>query len=133
MRYLLDTNIVSRALRGDVRVRRGIARRARRGIAVSAVTVAELAYGSLKHPDPVHHREAWQAFVGAFEVLPFDERAGHEHARIRFHLRQAPIGERDLLMAAIALPRRLVIVTNNVREFRRVPGLAVEDWTQAET
>jgi tRNA(fMet)-specific endonuclease VapC len=88
-----------------------------------------LTYGSLKHPDPNRHLQVWKAFAQAFEVLPFDEVAGHEHARIRFRLRHSPIGERDLLIAAIALPRKLTVVTHNRREFKRVPGLTVEDWT----
>jgi tRNA(fMet)-specific endonuclease VapC len=129
VRFLLDTNVVSHAIRGDARVRRRIGRHAQHGIAVSAVTVAELTYGSLKHPQPERHRLAWQAFVALCEVLPFDEEAAREHARVRYALRSSPIGERDLFIAAIALPRKLVVVTHNVREFRRVPGLRVEDWS----
>lgn len=129
MRYLLDTNVVSQAIRGHAQVRRRIERHAERGIAVSAVTIAELEYGSLKHPQPERHRLAWEAFVAVFEVLPFDEDTARAHARIRYALRSSPIGERDLLIAAIALPRTLIVVTHNVREFRRVPGLRVEDWS----
>ncbi len=130
-RYLLDTNVVSYALLGDHRVRGRIDSHAKRGIVVSAVTIAELAYGSLKHPHPDRHRQAWEAFVAMFEVLTFDEGAARAHARARYALRTAPIGERDLLIAAIALPRKLIVVTHNVREFRRVPGLRVEDWSLA--
>lgn len=98
---------------------------------VSAVTVAELEYGSRKHQQPERHRLAWQSFVSLFEVLPFDEEAARAHARVRYALRSSPIGERDLIITAIALPRSLVVVTHNVREFRRVPGLRVEDWSVA--
>lgn len=131
VRYLLDTNVVSSALRGHPQVRRRINRHTGRGIVVSAVTIAELAYGTFKHPDPERHRRAWEAFVAVFEVLAFDENAARAHARVRYALRSAPIGERDLLIAAIALPRGLVVVTHNVREFRRVPELRVEDWSAA--
>jgi len=127
--HLLDTNVVSHALRGDLHVRRRIDRHARGGIVVSAITVAELAYGTLKHPDPERHRRAWEAFAAMFEVVPFDEHGAREHARIRWALRATPIGERDLLIAAIAVVRKLIVVTNNLREFRRVPGLRVEDWS----
>jgi tRNA(fMet)-specific endonuclease VapC len=98
---------------------------------VSAITVAELAYGTLKHPDPPRHRRAWEAFVTPFEVLASDEAAARAHARVRCALRATPIGERDLLVAAIALPRGLVVVTHKLREFRRVPGLHVEDRSAA--
>src|SRR5437899_2848405 len=67
-----------------------------------------------------------------FEVLSFEEEAARTHAEVRYALRSAPIGERDLLMAAIALPRSLILVTHNVREFRRVPGLRVEDWVRGD-
>ncbi len=131
MRYLLDANVVSYALRADRHVRSRIDRHANRGIVVSVVTIAALAYGSLKHADPDAHRKAWEAFVTVFEVLAFDEEAARTHAEVRYALRSAPIGERDLLIAAIALPRSLILVTHNVREFRRVPGLRVEDWVRA--
>ena len=129
MAHLLDTNVVSQALRGDAHVRRRIDLHARQGIVISAITIAELAYGTLKHPHPERHRRAWEAFVAMFEVVPFDEHGAREHARIRWALRATPIGERDLLIAAVALARRLVVVTGNLREFRRVPGLRVEDWS----
>jgi len=132
VRYLLDANVVSYALRADRHVRSRIDRHANRGIVVSVVTIAALAYGSLKHADPDAHRsKAWEAFVTVFEVLAFDEEAARTHAEVRYALRSAPIGERDLLIAAIALPRSLILVTHNVREFRRVPGLRVEDWVRA--
>jgi len=73
VRYLLDTNVVSYALRADRHVRSRIDRHANRGIVVSVVTIAELAYGSLKHADPDAHRKAWEVFVTVFEVLAFDE------------------------------------------------------------
>jgi tRNA(fMet)-specific endonuclease VapC len=112
-------------------IRSRIDRHANRGIVVSVVTIAELACGSLKHANPEVHRRAWETFVAAFEVVTFDEAAARTHAEVRYALRSAPIGERDLLIAAIALPRKLVVVTHNLREFRRVPRLRVEDWVGA--
>jgi len=60
----------------------------------------------------------------------FDRAAAGEHARLRYLLRYAPIGERDLLVAAIASANGLGVVTNNLAEFARVPGLTVEDWSK---
>jgi tRNA(fMet)-specific endonuclease VapC len=70
------------------------------------------------------------AFLKPFEVLPFAGEAAEEYAEIRLQLERVgrPIGERDLLIAATAKSRRLTVVTHNVREFARVPGLNVEDW-----
>lgn len=69
-------------------------------------------------------------FLKPFEILPFASEAAEEYAPIRAQLEKAdlPIGERDLLIAAIAKFRRLTVVTHNVREFSRVDGLKVEDW-----
>ena len=63
-------------------------------------------------------------------MLPFDEPAAVEHARLRLTLRQTPIGERDLMIAAIALAHRLDVATINTTEFKRVPKLKVVDWTR---
>ena len=128
MRYLLDTNHVVYAVRGDGAVRRRLEFAYAAGIAVSTVTLAELEYGSLCSAQPERHRARWQRFLEPFPALPFDEPAALEHAALRQFLRHAPIGERDLLIAAIARVRRLTVVTHNVGEFARVPELAVEDW-----
>jgi len=65
-----------------------------------------------------------------FEVLPFDHAAAEAYARVRFALERTgrPIGERDLLIASIGVARRLTVVTHNVSEFARVPGLGIVDW-----
>jgi tRNA(fMet)-specific endonuclease VapC len=99
-------------------------------VAVSSIAIAELWFGAEKSPDPPRKREAWSKFLEPYSVLPFDRAAALEHARLRHLLRHAPIGERDLLVAAIATANELKVVTNNLREFQRVPGLAVEDWSR---
>ena len=72
----------------------------------------------------------WRAFVEPFEIVAFDRPAAESHGRLRFAMRSQPIGERDLLIAATALAHDLTVVTHNAREFRRVPGLAVEEWLE---
>ena len=130
MRYLLDTSAVIHAIR-----RRPLSARERLDAAgptqvgVSAVTVAELWYGAEKSTEPARRRALFETFLGPFEILPFDEAAGKEHGRLRHRLRRTPIGERDLLIAAIARSRRLTVVTANLGEFERVPGLDVVDWS----
>lgn len=127
-RYLLDTNHVVYAIRGDGAVRRRIEQAYAAGIAVSAVTIAELEYGSLGNEQPERHRARWRRCIEPFPLLPFDHLAAIEHAALRRLLRHDPISERDLLIAAIARARSLTVVTHNRREFARVPELAVEDW-----
>ena len=70
------------------------------------------------------------AFLEPFEILPFTTEAAGDYADIRLQLEKSgrPIGERDLLIAATAKSRRLIVVTHNVREFGRVSGLELEDW-----
>ncbi len=125
---LLDTNIISLALRGDATIQRHLARTDRRRLAISAITWAELEYGSRRAADPDRNRTAWQRFLRGVPVLSFTRNEAVEHARLRDSLRDQPIGERDLLIAAIAVTTGFTVVTRNVREFRRVKGLKVEDW-----
>jgi tRNA(fMet)-specific endonuclease VapC len=71
-----------------------------------------------------------RAFCGRFASLPFDDDAADEYGKLRAHLASSGqmIGPNDLMIASIALARGLILVTHNVREFARVPGLVVEDW-----
>lgn len=97
---------------------------------MSTVTLAELWFGARKSSRPLRTRTSVDAFLRPFEVLVFDRQSADAYAEIRFDLERAgrPIGERDLLIAAIARPRGLTVVTHNLGEFRRVRGLRVEDW-----
>ena len=99
-------------------------------IGISAITLAELEYGVAKSAQPKKNREALEAFISALEVAPFDRHATEAYGKIKATLekRGRPIGAMDLLIAAHALSLGLRLVTNNEREFRRVPGLRVENW-----
>jgi tRNA(fMet)-specific endonuclease VapC len=129
--WLLDTNILIFAARDRPRaVRVRLQAASPDDLAVSSIAIAELWYGAEKSDDPPRKREAWRRFLEPYSVLTFDRAAAEEHARLRFLLRHAPIGERDLLVAAIASANQLAVVTHNLAEFRRVPGLEVEDWSR---
>ncbi len=128
IRWLLDTNIISKAIRNEGAARERLMAHQRQRLAVSSVSIAELEYGALKAPEPERYRTRWRTFIAGLAVLDFDHDAAVAHARLRLATRHAPIGERDLLIAAIAATRRLVVVTNN-REFLRVPDVPVEDWS----
>ena len=130
-RYLLDTNIVIFALRRADGPLRAHLRAESDRLAVSAITVSELAYGAQKSADPTANRRAVEQFLALARVLPFDAPAAQHAGEIRAQLAMAgtPIGGYDVLLAGHARSAGLAMITNNRREFDRVPGLEVDDWT----
>lgn len=134
MTWLLDTNALIHAQRGrPAAVRAHLQARSPEEVAVSAISIAELWYGAAKHADPAGKRELWNQFLDPYAVYAFDRTAAEIHGDLRFQLRHNPIGDRDLLIAAIALANDLTLVTSNMREFGRVSALRVEDWTITPT
>jgi tRNA(fMet)-specific endonuclease VapC len=129
MKYLLDTDTVSFALRGHGEVGAGIRARKPSDLAVSAITVAELRYGADRKGSRKLHALI-DTFMGAVDVVSFDQLAAVDFGRIGSILaeRGTPIGEFDVLIAAHAVALRCTLVTNNVRHFSKVPGLSVENW-----
>jgi tRNA(fMet)-specific endonuclease VapC len=99
-------------------------------VAVSSVTVAELQYGAYKSSRPERNQEALAEFLLPLEVVPFDESAATHYGEIRTYLERKGniIGAMDLLIAAHARSLSLTLVTNNIQEFQRVPGLGAENW-----
>jgi tRNA(fMet)-specific endonuclease VapC len=128
--YLLDTNTCIYAIKRRPEVVNRLQSGSPDDFGVSAITVAELRFGATKSSRPKQTRESVDAFLKPFEILPFGDEAANEYAEIRLALERAgrPIGERDLLIAATAKARGITVVTHNLREFSRVPGLSVEDW-----
>jgi tRNA(fMet)-specific endonuclease VapC len=104
------------------------------GVAISAITLAELEFGAARSSEPQRAWAALERFAAPFEVLPFGASATRAYGRLRAYLQQrgTPIGPMDLLIAAHAVSLGLTLVTNNLREFSRVPGLHAEDWTEAQ-
>lgn len=99
-------------------------------IGISSVTAAELAYGASKSRYTSKNRHALEKFVAPLEVAAFDLAAAWSYGRIRGQLeaKGTPIGSMDMLIAAHALSLGVRLVSNNLREFRRVPGLRLENW-----
>jgi tRNA(fMet)-specific endonuclease VapC len=99
-------------------------------VGISAITVAELEYGVEKSAQTDKNRDALAEFLAPFEIMPFDERASLEYGRIRAHLERKGtlIGSMDMLIAAHAQSLGVTLVTNNAKEFKRVPHLQVENW-----
>lgn len=100
-------------------------------VAVSSISVAELQYGVSKSSRPDQNRIALAEFLLPLEVVAFDESAAGHYGGIRNHLEKSGniIGSMDLLIAAHARSLSLTLITNNLREFQRVPGLRAESWT----
>ena len=130
MRYLLDTNTCIYAIKRRESVPGRLRELAPDDVAITTVTLAELWFGARKSSRSQQTRARVDAFLRPFSVLPFDRDAAAAYAEIRLVLEQraGPIGERGLLIASIARSRRLKVVTHDVGEFSRVPGLSVEDW-----
>ena len=130
MTYLLDTNICIYALKNrPPEVLERLQSVGRGAVALSVITVLELRQGAEKSQQVVANHSRLDLFLAPMKILPFDEEAALAGARIRAHLerRGTPIGDLDSLIAAQALARDLILVTNNLREFERVPGLQTEN------
>jgi tRNA(fMet)-specific endonuclease VapC len=131
MKRLLDTNICVYLINRDPpQVLARLQTLPSRDIVLSSLTVAELAWGVAKSRSE-RNREALAAFIASFQVIVFDLDAAFIYGDVRadLHRRGTPIGPIDMLIAAHALALDVTLVTNNEREFKRVPGLRVENWT----
>ncbi len=130
LRYLLDTNIVIYVLkRRPLEVLDTFNRHAAR-MAISAVTLAELMHGAEKSSRVEDNLRVVEDFTSRLEVLPYGARAAQHYGQIRADLERLGqgIGVNDLHIAAQARSEGLTLVTNNLGEFARVPGLMVENW-----
>ncbi len=131
MDYLLDTNICIYLIKQKppavIERFRAVSPGA---IGISALSMAELAYGAAKSQQPVRNAQALELFLLPLIIVEFDAQAAAIAGEIRaeLELRGTPIGAYDVLIAAHALALNLTLVTNNQREFARVPGLTIENW-----
>ena len=131
MRYLLDTNICIYIIKKQpVDVFNRLRKCAVGDVAISSITVAELEYGAAKSNRPEQNRNALIAFLSPLEILSFDDQAALHYGDIRSCLEKTGkiIGSMDMLIAAHARSIPLILVTNNMDEFIRVPDLRVENW-----
>ena len=130
MRYCLDTNIVSDIVRNP---RAPAARQLRRvgqsDVCISIIVASELRFGILRGGPPETAQKIVQT-LRQLAIMPFESPADHHYADLRFTLETAGnlIGANDLLIAAHALALGCTLVTDNEREFARVPGLVIENW-----
>lgn len=131
LRYLLDTNICIYAIkRKPVAVRRAL--NVHRGqVAISTITLMELLYGAEKSSSPRRNFEVIEGFAARLSVLPYDVPASSCTAQVRAEQASTgtQIGAYDQMIAGHARSRGLTLVTNNLREYARVSGLILEDWS----
>ena len=131
MIYCLDTNIIIAVIRNQAKPIAKLKATEALEIKVSEVVRAELLFGCLKSNQPDKEQLKVEHVIGPFERLPFSDDAVEHYASIRDDLERDGkiIGPNDLLIAATARSAGAVMVTANKKEFSRVPGLVVEDWT----
>lgn len=130
MRRTLDTNICSYILRRHpLEMIERFAALDRQQLWLSAVVAAELRFGAAKLASP-KFSSAVEAWLAGFDVRPWPVEAAHHYAHMRAVLERTgqPIGAMGMMIAAHAMAEDSALITNNAREFLRVPGLAVEEW-----
>lgn len=130
LKYLLDTNIVIYVIKRRPMEVLGLFNANASRMAISAITLAELLHGVEKSSQPTSNLAAVEDFCSRLDVLPYTLKAAQHYGSIRAELERSgqPIGVNDLHIAAHARSEGLVLVTNNLREFSRVPALQVENW-----
>ena len=130
--FMLDTDSVSFALRGEGHVAKRIVARKPSELAISSITLAELKYGADRRKSrKLHH--LIDVFASDVLVLPFDEGCASQFGRLASTLvaRGTPIGDFDTLIAAHAMHLGLTLVTNNTKHFAKVVGLKIDNWMQS--
>ncbi len=134
LRYMLDTDTCSYIMRrSSPTLLQRLSSVPPADICISVIAKSELLYGVEVSPRRVQDGAAIEAFLRQVQTMDFPDDAAGDYALIRALLRQRGemIGANDLLIAAHALCLKLTLVTNNTREFSRVPGLMLENWTLA--
>lgn len=131
--YLLDTNICIYIIKKKpVDVLKTLKIKSKKDIYVSSITIAELEYGVAKSQFPEKNKIALIEFLSIFNILPFDDIDAVEFGMIKTDLEKKGkiIGPMDLLIAGQAKSKKLILVTNNIKEFERVDGLKIENWVK---
>ena len=131
LRYLLDTNIVSFHIRkSSAALQRHLKTVSAAQVGLSVVTEMELRYGLARNP-ALRIAPLVESFLSGITIVPIDSAVAKEYAKARHRLdtKGSPIGPLDLMIAAHALALGTILITNNLREFRRIDGLRCEDWS----
>lgn len=133
MKYMLDTNICIYIIKKKPeKVIRRLQELSLSDVCISSITLSELEYGVEKSERRDRNKIALAKFIAPIEVIVYDDLAAAQYGGIRSYLEKngMPIGALDILIAAHSLAHDLILVTNNEREFKRVPGLKLENWAE---
>ncbi len=132
IKYMLDTNILIYTIRNRPRKVREAFKRNADYLSMSAVTLGELIYGAERSAQVARNLQDVEGLAARMDVVSFDHQAAAHFGQLRAELVSAgrTIGPYDLMIAGHARSLGLILVTNNMREFKRVPGLRVENWTR---
>ena len=134
MTYMLDTNICIYVMKNKPeKVLERFKKELDNGICVSAITLAELEYIIKNSFNPPQNEQSLLKFLLPLSILPFEAAAASAYGEIRTYLqkRGTPIEPLDMLIVGRARAEGLILVTNNIREFERVPGLELENWVDS--
>lgn len=129
--YLIDTNTcIFLKNKKPIHVLEKLRSVLNQDVCISSVTIAKMQFGVYNSQNIEKNRISLTEFLAPFQIIDFDDRDAEYFGKIRAGLKQKGelIGPYDMLIAAQALARRLILVTNNTREFRRIPELVIEDW-----
>ena len=131
--YMLDTNVIVKAIRQkDHPIRDKLREHVNGNLCISSITYTELIYGVYHSSDPERNLSSLFELLSWIEIFPFDLSAAECAGKVMAVLaaKGTPIGDRDVLIAGHARSLGMKLITHNVREFERVPGLQIEDWLE---
>lgn len=130
LKYMLDTNICIFTIKNRPQHVRDAFNRHNGQLCISSISLMELIYGAEKSARPAQNLAVVEGFAARLDILDYDALAASHSGQLRAELAQGgkPIGPYDQLIAGHARSKGLILVTNNLREFERVPGLRIEDW-----
>jgi tRNA(fMet)-specific endonuclease VapC len=131
MKYMLDTKICIYIIKQKpADVIKQFQKTQISTIGISSITLSELVYGAVKSSNPDQNQLALAQFTAPLEILPYGDEAAQYYGHIRSYLEKKGklIGSLDMLIAAHALSIGGILITNNEKEFKRVPNLKIENW-----
>ncbi len=130
IKYMLDTNIIIYTIKNRPAHVREAFKKHDNQMCISSVTYGELIYGAERSSQPERNLADIEGLVARLEVMSFDHRAAEHFGQLRAELYGIgqPIGPYDMMIAGHARADGLILVTNNLKEFERVPGLRLENW-----
>ena len=133
MKYFLDTNICIYFLKNTFsNIRKELAAQKPGDISIASVVKAELLFGAKKSQNQKKNKQKIDTFLSPFKVIPFGDNETEAYAAIRAQLEKqgAPIGANDMLIAATVMANNGTLITNNEKEFKKIKGLKIQNWTK---